>query len=103
MGIHGTASTIKLFLAAADIDKCVEELAKHNLKISAGTYVAWKRSKRAIRMKVIGASAARQESAVRSCLPNDGCDTSGSRFQIPPERRMPEWSGPKTFASKKGK
>jgi hypothetical protein len=51
----------------------------------------------------IGASAARQASAVRSYLPNDGCDTSGSRFQIPPERRMPEWSEPKTFASKKGK
>jgi hypothetical protein len=33
----------KLFLAAADIDKCVEELAKHNLKISAGTYVAWEK------------------------------------------------------------
>ena len=26
---------------SADIDKCVEELAQHNLKLSGGTYVAW--------------------------------------------------------------
>lgn len=26
---------------SADIDKCVEELAQHNLKISGSTYVAW--------------------------------------------------------------